>query len=123
MKGLPYGMPSCLVANLAISCGSLVPAASMSNTARQSRKRDHSRSTRLSDRSVNVKARLGHSTTALLWLNGFLLFWVSLIPLATALVGSEPRRPLAAACYGGVLALTSVGLTARAIMSCLDWPR
>jgi uncharacterized membrane protein len=53
-----------------------------------------------------------HSTTALFWLNGFLLFWLSLIPLATALVGNEPRRPLAAACYGGVLALTSVGLSA-----------
>jgi TMEM175 potassium channel family protein len=52
-----------------------------------------------------------HSTTALFWLNGLLLFWVSLIPIATALVGSAPTRPLSAASYGTVIAFTSASLT------------
>lgn len=42
---------------------------------------------------------------------GELPFWVSLIPYATAFVGSAPTRPLAAASYGAVLALTSASPT------------
>jgi len=52
-----------------------------------------------------------HTTTVLFWLNGLLLFWLSLIPLATALVGSDPARPLAAAAYGLVMALTSAAFS------------
>src|SRR4029453_10756403 len=61
----PYGMPSCLVASLEISSGSWVPARSISITLRATISQMGSlRSTRLSERSVNVKARLSLSTSS-----------------------------------------------------------
>ena len=48
---------------------------------------------------------------ALLWSNNHLLFWMSLIPFATAYMGETHAAPLAVAVYGGVLALASVAFT------------
>ena len=44
---------------------------------------------------------------ALLWTNNNLLFWMSLIPFVTAYMGRNHGAPLAVACYGAVLTLTS----------------
>jgi uncharacterized membrane protein len=43
----------------------------------------------------------------LLWANNLLLFWMSLIPFATAYLGENPVLPLAVALYGAVLAFCS----------------
>jgi uncharacterized membrane protein len=43
------------------------------------------------------------ATRPLLWSNIHLLLWMSLIPVATALVGDDPFVPLAVAAYGFVL--------------------
>ena len=40
-----------------------------------------------------------HATNTLYWWNANLLFWMSLIPLSTAVVGDAPREPLG----GGLL--------------------
>ena len=42
------------------------------------------------------------ATNTLFWWNANLLFWMSLIPLSTAVLGDAPRVPLAAAFYGAV---------------------
>ena len=52
-----------------------------------------------------------HSTTPLYWWNTNLLFWMSLIPLSTAVLGNAPLEPAAAAFYGAVLAATAVSFT------------
>jgi len=52
-----------------------------------------------------------HATNTLYWWNANLLFWMSLIPLATAALGDAPREPLAVAFYGAVLTLNSVSFT------------
>ncbi len=44
----------------------------------------------------------------LVWQNFIFLFWVSLIPFATSLVGANPLMPLAAAAYGSVMLLTTL---------------
>jgi uncharacterized membrane protein len=51
------------------------------------------------------------TTTAMFWLNGLLLFWLTLIPFATALLGVDPLRPLASATYGIVMAMTSAAFS------------
>jgi uncharacterized membrane protein len=43
------------------------------------------------------------ATRPLLWWNNHLLFWMSLIPFATAYVGDNPRYSFAVAVYGFVL--------------------
>ena len=48
---------------------------------------------------------------ALLWSNNHLLFWMSLIPFATAYMGETHGTPLVVAVYGGVLALASMAFT------------
>jgi hypothetical protein len=59
------GGPSCLAANLAISSGSCVPAASISMTLRATISQMGSlRSTRFRDRRVNEKARFSRSTSS-----------------------------------------------------------
>jgi uncharacterized membrane protein len=50
-------------------------------------------------------------TNTLYWWNANLLFWMSLIPLSTAVVGDAPREPLAVAFYGAVLTATAVSFT------------
>ena len=52
-----------------------------------------------------------HATSALYWWNANLLFWMSLIPLATAAFGEAPEEPLAVACYGAVLFCNAVSFT------------
>ena len=52
-----------------------------------------------------------HATTTLYWWNANLLFWMSLIPLSTAVLGDAPDEPLAVAFYGAILALNSVSFT------------
>jgi uncharacterized membrane protein len=47
----------------------------------------------------------------LLWSNNNLLFWMSLIPFATAYAGRHPGEPLSVATYGAVLAMSAFGFT------------
>jgi uncharacterized membrane protein len=44
----------------------------------------------------------------LLWSNNFLLFWMSLVPFVTALMGSHYQDPRAAALYGVVMCFCSL---------------
>lgn len=44
----------------------------------------------------------------LLWLNIHLLFWITMIPFPTGMVGDYPDIPLAAICLGFVLLMVSV---------------
>jgi uncharacterized membrane protein len=50
------------------------------------------------------KAR--YANAALLWSNNLVLFWMSLIPFATAYLGENCHAPLAVALYGSVFVLT-----------------
>jgi uncharacterized membrane protein len=52
-----------------------------------------------------------HSTTALYWWNANLLFWMSLIPLSTGVLGNAPGQPAAVAFYGLVLTATALSFT------------
>ena len=52
-----------------------------------------------------------HSTTPLYWWNINLLFWMSLVPLSTAVLGNAPLEPTASAFYGAVLTATAVSFT------------
>jgi uncharacterized membrane protein len=45
-----------------------------------------------------------YATRALYWWNAHLLFWMSLIPFATAAMGDNPHSPYAVAFYGVILA-------------------
>ena len=49
-----------------------------------------------------------HVTGAILWSNLHLLFWLSLVPFATAWVGTNPLAPLPTATYGVVLFLAAL---------------
>ena len=48
-----------------------------------------------------------HVTGGMLWANLHLLFWLSLLPFATAWMGGNPFAPLPAAVYGGVLLMAA----------------
>ncbi|HEY2446518.1 MAG TPA: TMEM175 family protein [Rhizomicrobium sp.] len=52
-----------------------------------------------------------HSTNGLYWWNTNLLFWLSLVPLATAVLGNAPVEPAAVAFYGTILTVTAVSFT------------
>ena len=52
-----------------------------------------------------------HASSGLLWANNNLLFWMSLIPFATAYLGQTHGAPLAVAVYGTVLTLAATGFT------------
>ena len=56
-----------------------------------------------------------HINAAVMWANLHLLFWLSLIPFATAWVGAQYGRPLPAASYG------VVGLGAGLAYTLLGW--
>src|SRR4051812_6380831 len=43
-----------------------------------------------------------HVDGSILWLNAHLLFWMSLLPFATAYVGHHHATPFTVACYGAV---------------------
>lgn len=46
----------------------------------------------------------------LLWQNLMFLFWVSLIPLVTAMMGANPLLPVSCAAYGLIMLLTSLSI-------------
>ena len=48
-----------------------------------------------------------HVEPSILWWNNALLFWMSLVPFATAYMGQSNASPLSVAVYGGLLAITS----------------
>jgi uncharacterized membrane protein len=52
-----------------------------------------------------------HSTTSLYWWNTNFLFWISLIPLSTSILGNAPLEPAAVAFYGAVLTANAVSFT------------
>jgi uncharacterized membrane protein len=47
----------------------------------------------------------------LMWLNLNLLFWLSLIPLPTSMIGRNPLLSESAAIYGGVLSMAAISFT------------
>lgn len=51
----------------------------------------------------------GHASRSLIWANSHLLFWMSLIPVATHLLGDGLRYPGPVAIYGFVLLASSLG--------------
>jgi uncharacterized membrane protein len=53
----------------------------------------------------------GRASNGLYWWNANLLFWMSLIPLATAGFGAAPDAPLAVALYGAVMFFCGVSFT------------
>jgi uncharacterized membrane protein len=50
-------------------------------------------------------------TGSVLWANLHLLFWLSLIPFATAWMGRQPDRPVPTAVYGTVALLAAIAYT------------
>jgi uncharacterized membrane protein len=50
-------------------------------------------------------------TAGILWANLHLLFWLSLIPFATAWMGRNPHAPVPLAVYGGVAFLSAIAYT------------
>jgi uncharacterized membrane protein len=59
---------------------------------------------------VNHRTILGlvrHVDPVVLWSNNALLFWMSLVPFATAYMGQTNAAPLSVAVYGGLLAITA----------------
>jgi uncharacterized membrane protein len=46
-----------------------------------------------------------------LWANLHLLFWLSIVPLATNWLGENPRAPVPTALYGGVLLMAAIAFT------------
>jgi uncharacterized membrane protein len=52
-----------------------------------------------------------HVDGRVLWANVFLLFWLSLVPFATAWMGDNHFAELPVAMYGGVLFMAAVGFT------------
>lgn len=53
-------------------------------------------------------SRITHSNWKLLWLNNFLLFWLTVVPFTTAFVGDYPTQPLVVALYGVNLSLAGL---------------
>ncbi len=60
-------------------------------------------------------AALRQPSAGFLWLNNLLLFWMSLIPAATAFLSEHPFSAPAAAVYGGVLTCSSGTFTVMRI--------
>src|SRR5689334_2722548 len=52
-----------------------------------------------------------HAHAQLIWANNMLLFWMSLIPFATGLMGRNPMAALPVAIYGAVLACCGASFT------------
>lgn len=48
-----------------------------------------------------------HATPILMWCNNNLLFWMSMIPFATMILGDHPFTPTAVALYATALAITA----------------
>ena len=65
----------------------------------------------------HLMATLRHATRTLGWINLHLLFWMSLVPLSTAMIGDRPWLPAAVAAYAAVHGLNTtafLGLRAYA---------
>ena len=52
-----------------------------------------------------------HATPTLMWCNNNLLFWMSMVPLATLILGDHPMAPTAVALYGAALAAVSLSFS------------
>jgi uncharacterized membrane protein len=52
-------------------------------------------------------SRVTHSDWKLLWANNFLLFWLTVVPFTTAVVGDHPTEPVAVFIYGINLGLAA----------------
>ena len=52
-----------------------------------------------------------YATPTLMWCNNNLLFWMSMVPFATMLLGEHPFTPTAVALYGAALAATASSFT------------
>jgi uncharacterized membrane protein len=52
-----------------------------------------------------------HATPTLFWLNAHLLFWTTLVPVSTAILGEHLFQPLAVAFYGTVLTGSALAFT------------
>jgi uncharacterized membrane protein len=48
---------------------------------------------------------------AVLWANLHLLFWLSLVPVATTWLGENPSAPIPVALYGAILFMAAIGFT------------
>ncbi len=56
----------------------------------------------------SILSLVRHVDSPVLWWNNALLFWMSLVPFATAYMGQAKAAPLSVALYGGLLCITSV---------------
>ena len=52
-----------------------------------------------------------YATPILMWCNNNLLFWMSMIPFSTMILGDHPFTPTAVALYGATLAITASSFT------------
>ena len=59
-----------------------------------------------------------HVTGGILWANLHLLFWLSLVPFATAWMGETVVAPVPTAVYGAVLLMSGVAFTILVQMIC-----
>jgi TMEM175 potassium channel family protein len=59
----------------------------------------------------HLLSRIARVNAKVLWANTALLFWLSLIPLATSYLGESRAAPVAVAAYGAVLALSTGSFT------------
>ena len=56
-------------------------------------------------------SRVTHSDWKLLWANNLLLFWLTVVPFTTAVVGDHPTEPVAVFIYGINLALAAASFS------------
>jgi uncharacterized membrane protein len=59
----------------------------------------------------DLMRRATHATPKLFWLNTHLLFWITLVPVSTAVLGAHLFQPLAIAFYGLVLTGSALAFT------------
>ena len=59
----------------------------------------------------NFFQRIKYGDRKLLWLNLNLLFWMSLIPIPTNIIGDDPMRPASSLIYAIVMFMTSASFT------------
>jgi len=59
-------------------------------------------------------SRVTHTDWKLLWANNLLLFWLTVVPFTTAVVGDHPTEPVAVFIYGVNLALAAASFALMA---------
>jgi uncharacterized membrane protein len=59
----------------------------------------------------SILSLVKHVNPGVLWANNTLLFWMSLVPFATAYMGQTNAAPLSVALYGALLGITSLSFT------------